>query len=340
MFFANFKPEDILTSNALNFLKKLEKAIVLCLGDLMLDRYIYGEANRLSPEAPVPIISVRRKTIMPGGLGNVIMNLRSIGSTALSVGLTGDDDNSRELSKLLLTDNSNDNADISFIIDHDRPTTVKTRIIAGIQQVVRFDEESTKPLSKKIGLLYRQAVQEKLNRVGALALSDYGKGVLDRDMTLWLITEARKAGKPVVVDPKGTDYSLYSGATLVTPNRHELSLAVGQDISRAPVEVLAKAGRKLMEKHKLENLLITRSEDGMTLLGSKGQTVNMPTRAREVFDVSGAGDTVVAVLAASLAVGLPLETGAFLATLAAGVVVGKVGTATATPEEITEAFKF
>jgi D-beta-D-heptose 7-phosphate kinase/D-beta-D-heptose 1-phosphate adenosyltransferase len=313
-------------------LQKIKSAKVLCLGDLMLDRYIYGLATRLSPEAPVPIITVKRKAIMPGGLGNVVMNLKSLKACPMAVGLVGCDIHASDLKDLLTK--ALDPLSPPLLEDPERPTTVKTRVIAGIQQVVRFDEESENPLSTSTQARYQEAVLSCLEKASAVALSDYGKGVLSPQMCQWLMHEAQRAGKPVVVDPKGDDYSRYRGATLVTPNRQELAFAVGKDIARSSEKILAEAGLHLMDRNGLKNLLITRSEDGMTLILSSGEVRHFPTKAKEVFDVSGAGDTVVAAMAATMAAGLSLEAGAELATLAAGVVVGKVGTATATPEEI------
>jgi D-beta-D-heptose 7-phosphate kinase/D-beta-D-heptose 1-phosphate adenosyltransferase len=326
-----------MTKQTIEILRKITSARVLCLGDLMLDRYIYGLATRLSPEAPVPIISVRRKTHMPGGLGNVVMNLKSLGASPMAVGLVGRDAHADDLRVLL--EKGLDLLSPPLLEDPGRPTTVKTRVIAGIQQVVRFDEESENPLSVQTQKLYQQAVLSCLNDASAVALSDYGKGVLSEEMCAWLLKQAQELGKPVVVDPKGADYSRYRGATLVTPNRQELALAVGRDVARASQEALTEAGSELMKRHGLKNLLITRSEDGMTLLLDSGEVRHFPTKAKEVFDVSGAGDTVVAAMAAAMAAGLPLDSGAELATLAAGVVVGKVGTATATPEEIEQSLR-
>lgn len=300
----------------------------------MLDRFVYGEAVRLSPEAPVPVVEVRRKTWTPGGLGNVVMNLHALGAKALAAGVVGADAKADALRNLLggaLTDGSP-----GFITDPDRPTTVKTRVIAGIQQVVRYDEESTRGVGPAVEEAYMEGAAKSFLRAGALTVSDYGKGLLTPKVISFLLAKALEHGIPSVVDPKGEDYERYRGATLVTPNRAELSLALGTDLTRAAGERLAEGGRELMRRHGLENLLVTRSEDGMTLLLACGKTLHLPTRARAVFDVSGAGDTVVAVMAASLAVGASLAEGASLASLAAGVVVGKVGTATASPEEIRE----
>ncbi|MDR1486584.1 MAG: D-glycero-beta-D-manno-heptose-7-phosphate kinase [Deltaproteobacteria bacterium] len=315
-------------------LQKIASAKVLCLGDLMLDRYIYGLATRLSPEAPVPIINVKRKTHMPGGLGNVVMNVKSLGGAPMAVGLAGRDAEAETL-KLLL-EKAVDPLSPPLIQDPDRPTTIKTRIIAGIQQVARFDEESQSPLSDQATARYQQAVLSRLDDVSAVVLSDYGKGVLSTRMCAWVLDQADKRGKPVVVDPKGSDYGRYRGADLVTPNRQELALAAGRDIARSPQEVLTEAGLELMKRHGLKNLLITRSEDGMTLLLNSGEVRHFPTKAKEVFDVSGAGDTVVAAMSCALAANLSLEAGAEIATLAAAIVVGKVGTATATAKEILD----
>ncbi|MDR2386886.1 MAG: D-glycero-beta-D-manno-heptose-7-phosphate kinase [Deltaproteobacteria bacterium] len=315
-------------------LKKIQSATVLCLGDLMLDRYIYGQASRLSPEAPVPIVTVKRKTFMPGGLGNVVMNLHSLGAKPLAVGVVGTDQSAQILSDLFSKILGAQAAHL--IKSAQRPTTVKTRVIAGIQQVVRFDEEWEMPLTEDLATNYQKAVSPLLARSGAVAASDYGKGVLSRSFCAWLMEKASQDNLAVVVDPKGADYGRYRGATLVTPNRQELALATSEDLNGAGQEKLIEVGRKLMEKNDLKNLLITLSEDGMTLLTCQGQNLHFPAKAREVFDVSGAGDTVVAAMTACLAAGLDLAAGAELATLAAAVVVGKVGTATASPNEIID----
>ncbi|MDR2302520.1 MAG: PfkB family carbohydrate kinase [Deltaproteobacteria bacterium] len=318
----------------LEYLNKIQSASVLCLGDLMLDRYIYGQATRLSPEAPVPIVSVRRKTFMPGGLGNVVMNLHSLGAKPLAVGVVGSDPSAQILNDLF--SKVLDPKAISLIESPKRPTTVKTRVIAGIQQVVRFDEEWEIPLTDDVALSYQKAVSPLLSISGAVAASDYGKGVLSQAFCAWLMEKANDHKLAVVIDPKGADYGRYRGATLVTPNRQELALATSEDLTGASEEKIIEVGRKLMEKNDLKNLLVTLSEGGMTLLTSEGQNLHFPTKAREVFDVSGAGDTVVAAMAACLASGLGLAAGAEIATLAAAVVVGKVGTATASPAEIID----
>ncbi|MDR1577361.1 MAG: D-glycero-beta-D-manno-heptose-7-phosphate kinase [Deltaproteobacteria bacterium] len=322
-------------TRALELLAQLPQAQVLCLGDLMLDRYIYGSADRLSPEAPVPVVRVQSRKIMPGGLGNVAKNLAALGVKVLSIGLIGDDPAGVDLTRLM-TEALKPQIPV-FLKDPTRPTTVKTRLIAGIQQVVRYDEESDAPITGSLADQYRAEVARSLPRVGAVALSDYGKGVLTPSMVAWILSEAQKQSRPTVVDPKGADYSPYRGATVVTPNCQELSLAVGKPVKKTDPEGLAKAGQELMARHGLQNLLITRSEAGMTLLTGGGACHHLPTQAQAVYDVSGAGDTVMGVLTAALAAGADLLVGAELASRAAGVVVGKVGTAVATPEEIRNA---
>lgn len=317
---------------ALELLDQIKDIVVLCLGDIMVDRYIYGQATRISPEAPVPVVKVKKRLVMLGGVGNVVKNLGTLGALPLTVGLTGDDRHSALLAELY---REYQLPQPRLVIDPKRPTSVKTRIIAGIQQVVRFDDEDDQPAEGKIAEELVAAVKGELPKAGALALSDYGKGALSPQVIQKVISLAREAGKPVVVDPKGADYSRYRGATLVTPNRAELSEAAGRKLENAGQ--LEEAGRQVMAACGLENLLITRSEDGMMLLkGDEPEAgpVLLPSQAREVFDVSGAGDTVVSVMAAALALGAPLTLGARLANLAAGVVVGKVGTASATAEEI------
>ena len=319
--------------DALKLLDKIKGTSVLCVGDAMIDRYIYGQATRISPEAPVPIVRVKKHLTMPGGVGNVIKNIWSLGAVPRAVLVTGADQAGQLLTTMLHRDGL---PQLRFIVDESRPTSVKTRLIAGIQQVVRFDEEEDRPVTGQVVDAIIKAVEEELPMVGAVALSDYGKGVLPPEVLQKIIALARNAGKPVVVDPKGDDYQRYRGATVVTPNRNELAEAAhSRDLTTT--DELAQAGHEVMRQSGLENLLITRSEDGVMLLSGANPTAPpalLPSLARAVFDVSGAGDTVVAVMSTSLAMGAPLILGARLANLAAGVVVGKVGTATATTEEI------
>lgn len=318
-------------------LGKMHGVKVLCVGDVMLDRYIYGNAQRISPEAPVPVVHVQRQVLIPGGVGNVAKNLEALGVFPMTVSVVGNDANADLLSGFLSGDGG---SSISLLRDESRPTIVKTRVIAGIQQLVRFDDERIAPLSDEATDKIVDIVERLLDEVGAVAVSDYGKGVMNPRLTRKVIRLASERGLPVVIDPKGRDYSKYEGAFLVKPNRKELAEASGYEVD--DFDVIAAAGRALMRTHGIKNLLVTLSDQGMMLFKAEdggNNPMRFPSRAREVFDVTGAGDTVLAGVAASLALGAPLELGARLATLAAGVVVGKVGTAVATPGDIERAAK-
>lgn len=314
-------------------LSRLPQARVVCVGDLMLDRYIEGRVNRLSPEAPIPVLEVQREQAMLGGVGNVLRNLVALGVTAELVAAIGVDRAGRELAALLAQE---PHLTPRLVSIPGRQTSVKTRFLAGNQQLLRADRETTDAIADadSRSLLADAAAALKQVPDAPLVLSDYGKGVIDDALAAALIDLARAAHRPVVVDPKGRDYGKYRGATLLTPNRLELALATGM-----PTETddeVVDACRKLMAAHGIAAVLATRSERGMTLV--EGDAVHhLPARAREVFDVSGAGDTVVAIVAASIAAGAPLALAAKLANLGAGVVVGKVGTAVAHPAEILSA---
>jgi len=331
--------------SALDILKKLPGTAILCVGDIMLDNFIYGDATRLSPEAPIPVVTVKRPLSMPGGMGNVVRNLGEVGILPLATSITGDDANAHKLTELFVHSGW---LPPIMIRDSARPTIVKTRIIAGGQQVVRFDEEVNSAIGQELQDKLVEAIRRHLGSVRAVAISDYGKGIVTPGLVAETVKAAREKGIPVVVDPKGRDYSKYAGATVVTPNRKELSEAVGRDLRDS--DDIAAAAREVLAAHDIANLLVTRSEQGMTLVSrdaeEKGNSTpespatttttatTFPALAREVSDVSGAGDTVVAMVTAALAVGAPLVLAAKLATLAAGVVVGKIGTAVAYPHEI------
>jgi D-beta-D-heptose 7-phosphate kinase/D-beta-D-heptose 1-phosphate adenosyltransferase len=303
---------------------------VLCVGDVMLDRFIYGDVVRISPEAPVPVCRVVDEATMLGGAGNVVRNLDALGIGVNFVSVVGNDaarEEIRDLLKVLPAVTS------TLITDPRRRTTIKERFIAGVQQLLRVDRESNVTIDARIARQVESGVSKGLATVGAVIVSDYGKGVLTDESLTQLIESARQAGCPVVVDPKGNDYSRYAGAFLVTPNRQELVAASGMK-GDSDEEIVA-AARHIVETCRIDNVLVTRSADGMTLV-SADQTQHLPADAREVFDVSGAGDTVVATLAAALGGGVPLLQAAQLANLAAGIVVGKVGTAVAHLEDIVE----
>jgi rfaE bifunctional protein kinase chain/domain len=288
----------------------------------MLDRYWFGDVSRISPEAPVPVVHVRRTEERPGGAANVARNIASLGGRATLLSVVGDDDAGRALAELL----KKEQVKTLFHIDPSLPTTVKLRVIGRQQQLLRIDFEtppSQEVLDDKLG-----DFESLIDGVDAVILSDYGKGGLTHVSKM--IDAARRHRKRILVDPKGDDYNKYRGATLLTPNRSEFREVAGS--WRDESQFAAKA-EKLRTELNLDALLVTRSEEGMTLFTAKG-AAHEPTRAREVFDVSGAGDTVIGTLGLMLAAGASLEESMHIANLAAGVVVGKLGTATVTREEL------
>jgi D-beta-D-heptose 7-phosphate kinase/D-beta-D-heptose 1-phosphate adenosyltransferase len=307
-------------------------ARVLCIGDLMLDRFIYGDVERISPEAPIPVVRIRREISMLGGAGNVVRNLVALGAKPAFVSVVGDDDAGREVGGLI---GALDGVDPCLVVEPGRQTTIKLRYIAGSQQLLRADRETASAIAEITCRRVVDMIERLLPRVDLVVLSDYGKGVLCSGVLQATIQAARAAGRPVVVDPKGSDYQIYAGASLLTPNRKELAEA-----SKMPVgsdEEIVAAARHLLEACAVDAVLATRSQDGMTLVTSDGEPRHLPAEAREVFDVSGAGDTVVATLAAALAGGVPLPQAAQLANVAAGIVVAKVGTAVAYAKEVAAA---
>lgn len=307
----------------------LQSATVLCAGDVMLDRFVYGDVDRISPEGPIPVLRIRREAAMLGGAGNVVRNLVGLGAAATFLTCVGDDAPGREVATLI---DALPGVDPVLQVAPGRQTTIKTRFVAGNQQLLRADEETLAPVADlALDRLLGEAAGQ-MARSGALVLSDYGKGVLPPRVARGLIEAARAAGVPVVVDPKGADWERYRGATVVTPNRKELAEAAGLPTG-SDAEIIA-AARALIDRCGLDTILVTRSQEGMTLVPRDGEPRHLPAQAREVYDVSGAGDTVVATVAAALACGADLEEAARLANVAAGIVVGKVGTAAVAVEEL------
>lgn len=319
--------------SSVDLLQTADKAHVLCIGDIMLDRFIYGSVERISPEAPIPVIKIEREDTMLGGAGNVVRNLLSLNCQATFIGLTGQDEAGQSVQAIL---QENGHCTPHLIADAHRPTSVKTRYLASGQQMLRADQETIAPLNdEQCQELYDYA-KSALANVQVMVLSDYGKGVLTENTIQTLISLAKAANVPVICDPKGTDYSKYRGATLVTPNRKELMEA--SHLPCSDDQSIIAAAKKLIETCGIENILATRSQDGMSLIEKSGKIVHLPTKAQEVFDVSGAGDTVVASLAMAMARGSDLEQAANLSNLAAGIVVGKIGTASVYNEELIDAF--
>jgi len=304
---------------------------VLVIGDLMLDRYLWGSCDRVSPEAPVQVVKVERETHSLGGAGNVASNLRSLGAQVSLLALVGADAETTPLPTLLQAWGVSTDG---LVRDASRPTTVKTRVLAAHHQLLRFDMERTEPCSEAQAEAIVAALQLRAADTDVVVLSDYGKGLLTPALTRELIARCKRAGLPVLVDPKGRDYTHYRGATLVTPNRKEAAAATGLDLSSDAG--ITAAGRKLLAELELSACLITLSEDGMALFEASGEQ-RLATQAREVFDVTGAGDTVIAAVAMGLGSGLSLRDACDFANRAAGVVVGKLGAATVTLEEIARA---
>ncbi len=304
---------------------------VLCVGDVMLDRFAYGEVERISPEAPIPVFRHQHEATMAGGAGNVLRNLSAIGVAARIVAVIGDDGAGAELRALIEAERG---APAELFAATGRETTIKTRYIAGSQQLLRADRETTTDIGPGMAERIVATVAAALAETDAVVLSDYGKGVLTPEVTARIIEAARKAGKPVVVDPKGPDMSHYRGASVVTPNRRELAEASGLAVAD-DAEIIA-AAEKLIAGCGIEAVLVTRAKDGMTLVTAAGAE-HLEAMKREVFDVSGAGDTVVATLAAAIGAGVALVDAAAIANAAAGVVVGKVGTAAVEKSELIDA---
>jgi D-beta-D-heptose 7-phosphate kinase/D-beta-D-heptose 1-phosphate adenosyltransferase len=297
---------------------------VLVVGDLMIDRYIIGDVDRISPEAPVPVLRHAQRYERPGGAANVAMNLAGLGCQAFLAGFWGADAEQGELAGLL----GRAGVDTLGVVSSARPTISKTRIVGRNQQLLRLDIESRDDAPAVEMERLQQRVVELVGKVHAVVLSDYAKGALTAGLCEAVIRAARAAGVPILADPKTPDFSKYSGATAICPNLHELSVATGIDSHRT--EVLLAAARTQMIEHDFQYMVVTMSEKGISLLRPPATGVpaifHSPARAREVFDVSGAGDTVIATLVASLAGGLGIETAIELANLAAGIVVGKIGT--------------
>lgn len=298
---------------------------VLVVGDVMLDRYWLGGTSRISPEAPVPVVRVESTADRPGGAANVAVNVGSLGGSSVVLGVTGDDANADALALQL----RERDVEPEFVRLAGIPTITKLRVVSRHQQLIRLDFEDAAPGMDHEALLARFSAL--LADCDVVVLSDYGKGALARAQDF--IQAARAAGRPVLVDPKGRDFTIYRGATVITPNRVEFEAVVGA--CRSEDDLIDK-GQRLLRELDLSAVLITRGEEGMTLLREGEEALHLPTEAREVFDVTGAGDTVISVLAAGLAAGLELPEAMVLSNAAAGIVVGKLGTASVTVSELRQ----
>ena len=313
------------------FLDSDHRPRILVIGDLILDEYIWGAINRISPEAPVPILETKSENLALGGAANVANNLIALGCEVHLVGAIGRDEKGERLLSLISGQGINTEGIFRFV---HRPTTSKIRIVAHNQQVLRIDKEDNRPITEETESKFVQHINKILPEMDCIICSDYHKGVLTEKVFKAITHRAKNSKKRVLVDPKSSDFTLYKGATLITPNQHEVERAV-------PIKVqdkigLDRAAEYLLNLTHAEVLLITRGKDGMMLYQNKEEPVDIDTQAKEVFDVTGAGDTVVSVLGMALAIGFNYKDSAWLSNMAASIVVGKVGTATVTLNEINE----
>lgn len=307
----------------LKLIEKFNRSRVVVLGDLMLDKYIWGEVSRISPEAPVPVVEVKRSTSCLGGAGNVAHNLEILGGKPVLVGIVGDDE-AGEWIRTHVRDNR------GIFLEPNRPTTVKTRIIAHHQQVVRVDLEKRIPVPKSL----EKEILHFLRNISfdGLIISDYNKGLISSSLLKEVLVLAKKKNLPVFVDPKVENFHLFSPVTLITPNHHEAEKIVRKEC-RSDDQV-EEAGKKIFSIIDTHYIILKRGEQGMTVFERDKKPIHIPTLAKEVFDVTGAGDTVIATASLALLAGSTIEEAAILANAAAGIVVGKIGTATVTPEEL------
>ncbi len=312
-----------------NIVNKFSKAKVLIVGDLMLDRFIYGEAKKISPEAPVPVVEVKKETYCLGGAGNVANNITSLGGNVLLVGVAGEDYTAELLYKEMADRKIGDSG---VFADNGRLTSMKTRIIAGHQQIVRYDKETVREISPAVLAKIMDFIKNSLPSCDAVLISDYGKGVITQKLINEIIRLAKKHKKIVTVDPKIEHFSRYEFVDCLTPNLSEAK--AGMHVIKLNDDAdFDKLGRAILKKLKCRSVLITQGESGMTLFESKRKT-HIPTVAKEVFDVSGAGDTVIATLTLALASGASLLDAAKISNYAAGIVVGKLGTAAVSSKEL------
>jgi rfaE bifunctional protein kinase chain/domain len=318
----------------LAYIKKFGNARILVVGDIMLDHFVWGKVSRISPEAPVPVVDIDHESIMLGGAANVLGNIISLGGKAGICGVVGRD----EMGRRLVHELKYKGVDTEGVaVEEDRTTTIKTRVIAHSQQVVRFDRESKSDISKDTEKYIIDCVKKQDEGLAGIIISDYAKGVVTKKVVEELVRFAARKGIPVTVDPKVGHFDYYKGVTVVTPNNLEASQASGINITDE--KALAAAGDKLLARTKAKAVLVTRGEQGMALFEKGKKPVHIPTVAKEVYDVTGAGDTVIAVFTLALATGASMPDAAVIANHAAGIVVGEVGTATVDPGQLEKAIK-
>ena len=313
-----------------SLIDRFSKTRILVVGDVMLDHYIWGNVSRISPEAPVPVVSVTKESLLLGAATNVVNNVHALGGKVSLCGVIGHDDSGRQLVHLLRTQGIGTDG---LIVESQRPTTIKTRVIAHSQQVVRFDRETKSGITPDTHRRIFEFVQQQVkNGIDGIILSDYSKGVVTRELVRDIVRLAIRKGIIVSVDPKVNHFGMYTGVTILTPNTREAS--IGSKIEIEDETSLIKAGSMLLKQLKCAAVLITRGEHGMSLFERSGRVTHIPTMAQEVFDVTGAGDTVISTLTLAMASGANMVDAARIANYAAGIVVGVVGTATVQSGEL------
>ncbi|MGE5751213.1 MAG: D-glycero-beta-D-manno-heptose-7-phosphate kinase [Nitrospirota bacterium] len=323
---------NVASKRLMKYIDRFSSTRTLVVGDVMLDHYIWGKVSRISPEAPVPVVNVTEENVLLGAATNVVNNVHALGGKVSVCGVIGHDEAGRQLVHMLRVQGIHTDG---LIVEDGRPTTIKTRVIAHSQQVVRFDRET------KVGIerdthkrIFEYIRQQEDNGLDAIVLSDYSKGVITKDLVRDIVKLARKKGIIVSVDPKINHFGIYSGVTIITPNTKEAS--IGAKIEIEDDESLLKAGTLLLKRLKCNAILITRGEHGMSLFERGGRVTHIPTVAQEVYDVTGAGDTVISTLTLAMAAGAGIVDAAKLSNYAAGIVVGVVGTATVKPDELKQ----
>jgi D-glycero-beta-D-manno-heptose-7-phosphate kinase len=318
---------------ALEIISSFSKAGVLVVGDVMVDHFIWGKVSRISPEAPVPVVDVQKDSILLGGCANVLNTVYAMGGKVYVAGVIGADDiGERLLAELRQRKIETD----GIIVENGRSTTLKTRIVAHGQQIVRFDKESRKPIPQKSIDKILEYVKSLHKKIGAIVISDYSKGVISKELIEGIKKIVKDSTIYICLDPKHNDFSIYDGVHVITPNHHEAQRAAGMEITDE--NDLLRLGDTLLSKYGFQALLVTRGEEGMSLFerSHKNTHTFFPAQAKEVYDVTGAGDTVIGVLALGLATKASLKEATCLANLAAGIVVGKVGTATVSQDELIQ----
>jgi D-beta-D-heptose 7-phosphate kinase/D-beta-D-heptose 1-phosphate adenosyltransferase len=318
---------------ALEIINNFSRAGVLVVGDIMLDHFIWGKVSRISPEAPVPVVDVQKDGILLGGCANVLNTIYAIGGNVYVAGIIGSDSMGNYLLGELRQRKIETNG---IVVEEGRPTTLKTRIVAHGQQMVRFDKESRKPIPQASIRKILDYVKSLRNKIGAIVISDYNKGVISRELIEGIRKIAKDSEIFICLDPKQSDFSIYEGVHVITPNHHEAQRAAGIEINDE--NDILSLGNALFKKYNFQALLITRGEEGMSLFEKKPKIAHtfFPAQAKEVYDVTGAGDTVIGVLALGLAAQANLKEATCLANWAAGIVVGKVGTATVSKQELKQ----